>query len=415
MYGLQAKLPEIFANLAAIRKGPHKVNGVSFDRARNISLRQYIAQNFKDSNGRPLSPGHLFSELNIDPSYTSANELYQREMGELVSEFVREGIRRGLGQAQREMLADIRKALQQLAITGEHSGGERFITPEVFMDPVLRGAIQNGFYQDLIIREVMVKQPTVTVPKIERSDAGREESGEAVTAEVGTVNFGKKTVEIEKYKKGIEITDEAILFNSLDLMAIFFEDLGAMLAADMNTDAVEVIISGDQDDLSEAAAVIGVASTVEGFQYIDILRVWVRLSLLGRRSTSIIGNEETALDYLDMPEVKSKNQLGSAMLQTNLKTPLPTDQDLYVSVAVPANQLVFEDASKTLVQLTARALMIESDRDVKKGLNGSYAQIWSGFSNVQRNSRVVLDKSVAFNPTVGQAGGWPTWMKAYGQ
>lgn len=410
MYGLASKREEITTMLAKMRQGQYKLNGVNYDRPRNITLRQYLAQNFKDANGKGLTPGHLFSELGIDPSYHTAQDLYQREMGDLVAEFVREGVRRGQGTAQREMLADLRKALQSFAITGEQSGGERWITPEVFMDPVMRGAIQSTFFQDLIIREVMVKQPTVTMPKIERSDAARSESAEGATAEVGSVEFGKKSVELKKYKKGIEITDEAILFNSLDLLSIFMEDLGAMLGADQNNDAVSVIISGDQDDNSEAAAVIGVEDTAEGFQYLDIIRVWVRMSLLNRRSTSIIGNEETALNYLNLPEVKNKNQIGSAMLATTLKTPLPTDQDLYVSVEVPANQLVFEDSSKTLVQLTARSLMIESDRDVKKGLNGSYAQVWSGFSNVQRDSRVVLDKSVAFADQ-----GWPSWMKAYGQ
>lgn len=198
-------------------------------------------------------------------------------------------------------------------------------------------------------------------------------------------------------------------------MSIFFEDLGAMLAADHNNEAVLTIVNGDQADLSEAAAVIGVEDTLLGFQYKDIARVWVRLSLLNRRSTSVIGNEETGLDYLDMAEVKNKDQIGSALLSTNLKTPLPTDQDLYISVSVPDDQLVFVDASKTLVQLTARSLMLESDRDVKKGLNGSYAQVWTGFANVQRNSRVVLDRSIAFDPVVGEVGGWPAWMKAYGQ
>jgi hypothetical protein len=408
-YGLKSKTNEIFEGLCAMRRGGYMEAGIKHERPRNITLRQYLAYKFKGPNGEALTPGHLFSELGIDPTYTSANELYGMDEGWLVAEFVREGIRRGMGQAQRERLDEMRRGLASFAITGEHSGGERWITPEFFMDPVMRGAVQSVFYPDLVIREVMVPQPTAIVPKIELSDAGTSESGEGATAEVGTINFGKKNVEITKSKKGIEITDEAILFNSVDLMSIFFEDLGRILGADLNSLAVGVIIDGDQDDGSEAAAVIGVEDTVVGFQYKDIVRVWVRLSLLGRRSTSIIGNETTAIDYLDLPEVKNKQFPGGALLPTNIKTPLPTDQDLYVSVRVPDDQLAFEDASMTLIQLTARSLMVESDRDVKKGLNGAYAQIWTGFTNFQRNSRVVLDRSIAF------AGNeFPSWMTPYG-
>ena len=409
-YGLKAKTTEIFHRLNSMRKGGYAdANGRQQVRPRNITLRVYLAENFKDGAGRGLEPGHLFSELGIDPTYNSAQDLYAMGLGELVAEFAREGIRRGMGQAQREQLEALRKALMSFAITGEHGGGERWITPEVFMDPVIRGAVQNVFYPDLVVREVMVPQPTAIIPKIELSDAVTSESSEGATAEVGTITFGKKTVEITKEKKGIEITDEAILFNSVDLMAIYFEDLGRLLGADLNDLAVVVIMDGDQADHSEEAAIIGVDDPNLGFQYIDITRVWVRLSLLGRRSTSIIGNETTAVDYLNLDEVKLKTQLGSALLPTNVKTPLPTDQDLYVSPAVLDDQLVFEDSSRTLVQLTARSLMVESDRDIKKGLNGAYAQIWTGFANLQRDSRVILDRTVQFGAD-GEAGGFPLWM-----
>lgn len=411
MYALKAKTTEIFHALTSMRKGGFvDAQGRKQQRPRNITLRQYLAENFKDASGHGLQPGHLFSELGIDPTYTSAQDLYAMGQGELVTEFVREGIRRGMGQAQREQLAEIRRGLASFAITGEHSGGERWITPEFFMDPVMRGAVQSVFYPELVVREVMVPQPTAVIPKIELSDAVTGESAEGATAEVGTVNFGKKTVEITKEKKGIEITDEAILFNSIDLMSIFFEDLGRLIGSDLNDMAVVVIMDGDQADNSEEAAVIGVDDPVIGFQYLDVVRVWVRLSLLGRSSTSIIGNETTAVDYLNLPEVKNKQFPGGDLLPTNLKTPLPTDQDLYVSPAVTDDQLVFEDSSRTLVQLTARSLMVESDRDVKKGLNGAYAQIWTGFANLQRDSRVIVDRTVQFAAD-GQPGGFPTWMQ----
>jgi len=410
-YGLRTRTSEIFRQLRAMREGNYiDAQGRQQARPRNITLRQYLAENFQDQGGHGLQPGHLFSELGIDPSYTSAQDLYGMDQGELVAEFVREGIRRGMGQAQREQLAELRRALASFAITGEQSGGERWITPEYFMDPVMRGAVQSVFYPDLVVREVMVPQPTAVIPKIELSDAVTADADEATTSEVGTVNFGKKTVEITKEKKGIQITDEAILFNSVDLMSIFFEDLGRLIGSDLNDLAVVVIMDGDQADHSEEAAIIGVDDTDIGFQYIDVTRVFVRLSLLGRASTSIIGNETTAVDYLNLPEIKERHY-GTPLLPTNVKTPLPTDQDLYVSPAVTDNQLVFEDSSRTLVQLTARSLMVESERDVRKGLNGAFAQVWTGFANLQRNSRVIVDRTVQFNPVDGQAGGFPTWMQ----
>jgi hypothetical protein len=410
MYGLKTRYDEIFATLEAMRKGPYTDSkGRAWKTARDISLREYISENFETPNKESLSVDHFLHELGVDEFHTTANDLYGQGRGELVAEYVREGIRRGMGLHYRDAVEKFRKAVRSFAITGEQSGGERWVTPEFFLDPVMRGAIQANFYADLVIREIMVSQPTATVPKVELSDASpRKKRTEGATRTVGTVTYGSKQVTLQEFEKGIEITDEAIMFNTLDFISIYFEDLGGMLGADLNNECVYVLINGDQADGSEAAAVIGVEDTAAGIQYLDILRIWVRMSIMNRRSTSIIGNETTLVEYLDLPEVKNKNQIGAALLQTNVKTPLPTDQDAYASVEVPADSLAFEDNSKTLVQLTAKALMIESERSVKKSLNGSYARIWSGFSNLQRNSRVVLDASKDFATYP-----FPSWMAAY--
>jgi len=404
MYGLKAKYDQIFIGLQAARTGdPSKMIA-----PRDISLREYIQENFKSPSGEALTVDHFLHELGIDERSARAVDLFAQERGELVAEAAREGIRRGMGLQYRELMEKLRKAIRSFAITGEQSGGEHWVTPEFFLDPVMRGAIQANFYADLIVREIMVNNLTVTVPKIELSDASpRRKRTEGATRTVGTVTFASKQVKVGEFEKGIEFTDESLMFNTIDFVSIYFEDMGGMLGADLNNEAVYVLINGDQADGSEAAAVIGV-DDIGQFQYKDILRIWTRLSIMNRRSTSIVGNETTGVEYLDLPEVKGSLFRGEPLLRTNVKTPLPTEQDLYISVEVPDDQLAFEDNTKTMVQLTAKALTIENDRDVKKSLNGSYARMWSGFANLQRNSRVVVDRTLAFS-----AHGFPDFMTPY--
>jgi hypothetical protein len=133
------------------------------------------------------------------------------------------------------------------------------------------------------------------------------------------------------------------------------------------------------------------------------------MGLLGRSSTAIIGNATTALDYLMLPEVLRTQFPGAAALApTRLRSPLPTMQDLYLSLKVPGQKMVFADPSSALVQLTARPLLVESERIVSKQISGTFASIITGFANVQRNARVVVDGAVLFS-----AAGFPTWMQAY--
>lgn len=397
--GLKGKVKEIVRRMDAMRQDKHK--------PRNVRLSQFLQETYE------LEPGHLYSELDIDPTFTTVRELMNDDDNAwLMAEIVRDSVLQGLGIAQRERLADMARqaVVSQAPVTSEAGGGTRWISPEVFLDPIMRGAVQSVFYPDLVVREVMVGNLTVTVPYMDLSDATLAESEEGATIEEGSVIYGSKEVKVRKRARGIKMTYESIEFNTIDLVALFFVDFGRLLGHTLNGDAVLAIINGDQDNGSEAASVIGVADTNKGITYRDILRVWIRLSLLGRTSTSIIGNEDTAINYLLLEEVLKTLFPGPRIAPTNLKMPLPTMQDLYVSIKVPANKLVFQDSSSSLVQLTARPLMVESERIASKQLQGTYASIITGFAKLNRNASVVVDGSIAY---AGNA--FPAWMSPFAQ
>lgn len=392
---MKAKIREMLLAMEAMRTNK---NG-----GRNISLRQYLAEKFQ------MHPGKFFSEIGIDPKYTTVDSLMNDpETAQLLPEFIREGMLRGMGLAQRERMAQLRRAIISNAITAESNGGQRFISPEVFMDPVMRGAVQATFYPDLVVREETVPQPTVVVPHLDLSDAKMAESEEGATIEVGSVTYDTKDVKLKKRARGLTITYEAIRYNTLSLLSLYFEDLGRILGSNLNGDAVTAIVNGDQDDGSEAAAVVGVEDIVEGITYFDILRVAIRMGMLGRVARDMVAGETQALSYLNLPEVKNRNQIGSALLATQIKSPMTTPENLYVSTKVGANKLVLQDSSASLVQLTSAPLLLETEKIVRKQIEGSFASITTGFAKLQRNASVVIDGSIAF-----AGNDFPAWMAPY--
>jgi hypothetical protein len=398
-HGLKGKVKQLVKELETLRTDKLK--------PRNISLRQHLATKYDG-----LEPGHLYSELGIEPEFMTVGELMGDDDNSwLMPEIVRDGVARGMGLVQREQLNALREFMSSLAVTSEAgTGGNRWLSPEVFTDPIMRGAVQATFYPDLVVREITVGNLTVTVPFLNLSDAKLMDSHEGATIEEGSVAYADKKVTVRKRARGIKITYEAVEFNTLDLVQLYFEDFGRLLGHTLNGDAVLAIINGDQEDGSEAAAVIGVTDTGVGITYKDVLRVWARLSLLGRASTSIVGNETSAVDYLTLEEVIKRQNTGPTTAPTNIKTPLPTSQDLYLSPKVPGEKLVFQDSSASLVQLTARPLMVENERIVSKQLAGTYASIYTGFSKLNRNASVVLDPAVTF-----AAAGWPAWMSPFAE
>lgn len=399
MYGLKGNIRKMVTEMNAARNpGPKKI-------AKDVSLRQHMAKNYKTPNGEPLGPEHLFAELDIDENYTTVNELMQDEDTRyLMAEIVREGVRRGMGLAQRERLAAARTA-SFAPITTEAAGGQRFVSPEVFLDPVNRGAVQGTFYPDLIIREVPVPQPQVVVPKVDMSDAALADSNEAATIEEGSITYSTKTVTVKKKAKAIKITDEAVMFSSLSLLQIFLEDFGRLFGNTLNGMAVDTIQNGDQSDTSEAATVIGVENTTNGITWFDLTRIAIQFGLVGQVGTQIIGNATTALNFLNLAEVKNKTFPGGPLLPIDVRTPMQMPEQLYVSAHVAANKLIIQDPSSSIVQLTAMPLMVETDRIVMKQINGTAMSIYTGFAKIQKKASLVIDGSILFS-----GNGFPTYM-----
>ena len=385
-----------------VRQLSHEMHAARTNRSapRDISLREHLAEKYQ------LSPEQLFSELGLNPHTTRVAELMDDEDARyLVPEIVRQGIQRGMGVVARQQLEALRRAVaSQGPILSEGNGGARWIAPEAWLDPINRGAVQAGYYNDLIVRDEPVSQDKVSIPYFNLSDASAKDTDEGATIEEGTVDYNSKDVKIKAKARAIKISYEAIMFNSISLVALFFEDFGRRFALALTRDAVDVIVNGDLADGSEAAPVIGV-SAAGTLAYKDFLRVGIRFNQLGRTGLAAIANEDMCLEYLDLSEVKSKQNLGASLMPVKFKSAVQTPEDLYASDKVAANRIAVVDTSVSLVKLTAQPLLVETEKIIMKRLEGTAASMITGFAKLQRNASVIVDKSIAYagNP-------FPAWM-----
>lgn len=404
-YGLKGKVKEIVTSMDAIRDQGNSCG-------REISLRGYMAENFTAEDKTPLGPEHLYAELGIDPQRTTVKELMADEDNKyLMSEVIRDGVRQGMGIAQRELMRQAREnAIASLSPVAYDDKRNRFISPDIFLDPVNTGLVEASFYPDLTIREEPISGLTVTLPHIDLSDAELKDSGEAATIEEGSVTYGSKDVKLSKKARGLKVTYESIMFNSLSLSQIWFQDAGRLLGYALNKMAITQLTGGAYVGGSEAAAVIGVEDTDAGITWRDLVRVGVQGAQIGRIYRQAIGNPTTALNYLDMDEMK-RLFFGSPMLGTKLKSPITLPDQLYVSPSIAASQLLLNDPSLSMVQLTAMPLMTETEKIVSKQIEAAYTSIYTGFAKVMRNGSVIIDGSVAWVANTGSD--FPSWMAPF--
>lgn len=276
----------------------------------------------------------------------------------------------------------------------------RWLFPEIFRDAIIRGLEYAPFYGSLIAAEETITGTGLTMPFMDfttlesRDTLSLRDTNEGATITEGEIiTWSEKQVTIKKKARGLKQTYESIMFTPIDLAAIFFQELGTQLGADLDRDLISVAINGDQADLSESAPVIG-ATTADALVYQDLTRAWIRFRRIGRVSSVMLTNEDDAITILNMEQFQRSIPAGATApsgVTLNVASPLPTSQDIFVHDAVPAKKIIFVDRARAFIQLTAMPLLIESEKIVSRQIEGEYVSIITGFANIFRDGRMILD------------------------
>jgi hypothetical protein len=280
----------------------------------------------------------------------------------------------------------------------------RWIVPEIIRAAITLGMRQAPFYPNIIASDQPINGLQAIMPMVNMSDAAPAKVNEAETIPLGDVSFGQKSVSLFKIGKGFKLTDEVRNYVSLDVLGIYLRDFGVQLGYALDTLAMDVAINGNNPDGSESAPVIGVYETTNGITYKDLLHIWVRAARMGRNFQTMIGGEDQAIEMLNLPEFKDRHS-GTTEATLNVKSPVPKNADFYIHPGTPDQQLLLIDTSAALIKLTARQLMLESERIVSNQTQAIYASLTTGFSKMYQDATLLLAANKKFSEL-----GFPEFM-----
>lgn len=280
----------------------------------------------------------------------------------------------------------------------------RWIVPEIIRQAITLGMRQAPFYPEIIASDQSINGLSAIMPMINMSDAAPAKVNEAETIPLGEVSFGQKSVSLFKIGKGFKMTDEVKNYVSIDVLGIYLRDFGIQLGYAMDTLAMDVVINGNKPDGSESAPTIGVYETAQGITYKDLLHIWVRAARMGRNFQTMIGGEDQAIELLNLPEFKDRHS-GTTQATLNVKSPVPSSANFYIHPGTPNQQLLLIDTSAALIKLTARQLMLESERIVSNQTEAVYASLTTGFSKMYQDAALLLAADKKFTES-----GFPDFM-----
>lgn len=279
----------------------------------------------------------------------------------------------------------------------------RYILPEIFREAIRLGLRKAPIYPNIVASTQPLNGLKMTMPYINMSDADARFVGEGETITFGGISYGAKEIKVRKMGRGIKITDETRQYSTLNVVSLFLQDFGVRLGYGLDALAIDVLLNGEQLDGSESAPVIGVG-TANTLVYADLLRIWIRLSRMGKNATTMIGGEAIAMLLLNLPEYKNRS-VGTPIATLDIKTPIPTTSSIFIHGGLPDSQIIIMDPRSTLLKFDSQPLKVESERIVSNQTEASYATLTTGFAIMFRDSRVVLDDSILFS-----AAGFPAYM-----
>lgn len=328
-----------------------------------------LADLFKDhttdeKNPEGLSFGHLLDDMGIDPSYDTISNLMTVPTG---------------------------------------TDAPRWVVPEIVRSSIKLGLRKAPIFPNVIAGTQRLGALKAIIPSVNLSDAAPRWVAEGETITFGSISYGSKEFKIRKMGRGISLTDEVKDYVSLDVVRIFLEDFGVKLGYALDALAVDVLINGEQADGSESAPVIGVENPGT-LAYRDLLKIWVRLSRLGRAANTMIAGEDMAIDILDLDEFKKRSQ-GTTDAKLNVKTPIPNEANLFIHGSIPAEQVVILDPKTSMLKFDSKPLMVETERIVSNQTEATYVSLSTGFATVFKDSRLVLDSAESFDSF-----GFPAYM-----
>lgn len=395
---LKNKVSEILQNLRA-------------KRAAGVAEANFRGEFRNVITDQSLQVEHLLHELGINGG-SSVDGIRNGDSDEVTK-------RAQLGVVREILLTAVQRGANVRLSAANVQDRRTYQTPEYIAAPVQQGSIEASFYSELIAVNSPATQNVVTVPRIPvQEDMGLKKSSELAKADRTRIVTNSKQVAWSKTKRAIEISDEAVSRNRISLLQIYYEQLGQFIAASLNTDLVTVLTNGDQADLSESAAVIGIETAYQ-LKYKDLVRAFVRMMRMGLTPTAIVGSEKMTVDLLDMLENKQRQNVGSPLLSFVPQQRLPENLPIYTSGAMSATQFSLVAENAAFAQETSKALTLESDRDIDAQFDLTVASMETGFWNIRREARLVIDTSLQIDfsktdnvvETTAGSNFFPSWYK----
>jgi hypothetical protein len=215
--------------------------------------------------------------------------------------------------------------------------------------------------------------------------------GQGAPIPVGTIRLGDNSIKMHKRGRGIEWTDEAKRAN-LDLVALWLQRLGRRLGRSYEDVAITRLLNGYFPSGEDAAPTLGVG-TAGTVTLADMFYASAFMEdTYGFSPNVAVMNLATATAWAETRDN------GAYLFQTDIQNgnfPNVINAAPFISNQMPNNRIMLVDTRSALVRYVGKEFGVESERNVKTQVEGSYGTEISEFVPFETNARLIITTDVA--------------------
>ncbi len=237
-----------------------------------------------------------------------------------------------------------------------------------------RVKIDDNTYKSLYMDESVLSADKKRLAKV----------GEGAGLPMLELQTAEHSINIKKYGRYLQATYEAIRRKKASVVSIFLRAIGVQIQRDKFEDAISVLILGDGND-NEAASLNTASSG--SLTYADL--VTFALSFEPYDLNVMLCNTATASTLLNITEIKEP--VISADFQTKGENIRLFGAEVIVDNTVPNDQIIGLDRRFALQEAYETGVMTESERLIRRQIEGTAISEIAGFAKVITAASKVLN------------------------
>ena len=207
--------------------------------------------------------------------------------------------------------------------------------------------------------------------------------GEGAYIPQTVVRTQENLVHLQKRGRMLVASYEALKFQRLDLFTVTLKQIGAYIARQQLSDAVNVLINGDGNN--NAAEVISTKET-GALSYADLLSLYTALDPYSLNT--LIASPDMLGKLLSLEEFK--NPASGINFQGTGRVGSPLGAEFVKCSAVPAGKIIGIDKNCALEMVTAGGVTVDYDKLIDRQLERAAITCTAGFAKIFPDSGIVL-------------------------